>query len=194
MHVDVMPAIEQLCALVTNVPDAALGNETPCGYPVGALFDHLATFAVVFTAAANKEADGRTGPPPAPDAAHLASDWRATIPRDLVALGVAWSTPEAWSGTTKVRGMDMPGEAVGIIALDEVVLHAWDLARATDQSYDPDARVLDPLMGFLTHMAEGGTGIARDGIFGPVVAVADDAPQFDRVLGLSGRDPTWTPR
>jgi len=43
-------------------------------------------------------------------------------------------------------------------------------------------------------MAEGGTGIARDGIFGPVVAVADDAPQFDRVLGLSGRDPTWTPR
>ena len=88
----------------------------------------------------------------------------------------------------------MPGEAVGIVALDEVVLHAWDLARATDQSYDPDARVLDPLMGFLTHMAEGGTGIARDGIFGPVVAVADDAPQFDRVLGLSGRDPTWTPR
>jgi len=103
MHVDVMPAIEQLCALVTNVPDAALGNETPCGYPVGALLDHLATFAVVFTAAANKEADGRTGPPPAPDAAHLASDWRATIPRDLVALGVAWSTPEAWSGTTKLE-------------------------------------------------------------------------------------------
>jgi hypothetical protein len=33
----------------------------------------------------------------------------------------------------------------------------------------------------------------RDGLFGPVVEVPDDAPLLDRVIGLTGRDPAWSP-
>jgi len=194
MRVDLKPATDQLCALVANVPDDALGGPTPCDFSVGALLDHLGTFAVVFTDAANKVANRPTGRPPAPDAAHLAAEWRASIPRDLARLATAWSMTEAWAGTTKIRGMDMPGEAVGVIALDEIVLHGWDLARATNQPYDADPEVLDVLMGFLSHMDEPGMAVARDGIFGPVVKIADDASLLDRVLGLAGRDPNWTPR
>jgi len=193
MPIDLTPATQELGALVANVPDAALGDMTPCGFSVGTLLDHLATFATVFTEAANKDTAARTGPPPAPDAAHLASDWRTAIPRDLDGLATAWRNPEAWQGTTKVRGLDMPGEAVGTIALDEVVVHSWDLARATDQSYDPDPQWLDALAPFLNHMADPGMAVAREGLFGPVVAVPDDAPQLDRVLGLTGRDRSWTP-
>ena len=34
---------------------------------------------------------------------------------------------------------------------------------------------------------------AREGIFGPAIPVPDDAPILDRVVGLTGRDPAWSP-
>ncbi|WP_226282728.1 DinB family protein [Janibacter indicus] len=32
----------------------------------------------------------------------------------------------------------MPGDVAGAVALDELVLHAWDLAKGTAQGFDPD--------------------------------------------------------
>ena len=76
------------------------------------------------------------------------------------------------------------------MALIEVVLHGWDLARATGQHHEPDPADVATILGFLevSASAEG-----TPGLFGPVVPVPDDAPAFDRALGLSGRDPGWRP-
>ena len=87
----------------------------------------------------------------------------------------------------------MPAEAAGVVALDEVVLHSWDLAVATGQRYEPPPSLVDRLMPFLEHVAEPGMTAARDGLFGPVVPVDEDASPFDRVLGLAGRRPGWRP-
>ena len=95
---------------------------------------------------------------------------------------------------TKAGGMEMPGDVIGVIALDEVVLHGWDLAVATGQPYDVPTDLLEPLVPFLSHVAEPEMEPMRAGLFGPVVAVPDDAPLFDRLLGLAGRDPNWAPR
>jgi uncharacterized protein (TIGR03086 family) len=193
MALNLEPATEQLSEIVRHVPDGMLGATTPSDVPVAELLDHIHVFATAFTAAAKKDLDGPVGAPPPPDAANLGPDWRESIPRALDGLANAWGDPDAWEGMTRIGGMDMPGEAAGIIALDEVVLHGWDLARATNQPYEADEDLLEPLLGFVTHMSEPGMVDARDGLFGPVVTVPDDAPLLDRVVGLAGRDPGWSP-
>jgi uncharacterized protein (TIGR03086 family) len=194
MTVNLEPATKQLGALVRGVPEGALDGQTPIAMPVGTLLDHIATLARAFTAAAEKDVSSAlTGPPPPPDAANLAPDWRTSIPQSLDALAAAWNDPSAWKGTTKIAGMEMPGEAVGVVALDEVLVHGWDLARATAQRFEADDDLLDALTGFLTHMAEPEMEAAREGLFGPVVAIPPGAPRLDQVLGLTGRDPRWSP-
>ena len=64
------------------------------------------------------------------DASRLVDDWRSRIPRDLAALAAAWRDPEAWTGMTRAGGIDLPGEIAGVVALDELVVHGWDVARA----------------------------------------------------------------
>ena len=119
-------------------------------------------------------------------------DWRTRIPAALTSLAQAWREPAAWTGTTRVGGVDLPGDSAGIFALDEVLVHGWDLAVATGQPYDADDSSLYPLQGMLTALAGPDQRAARDRIFGPVIDVQADAPLLDRVIGLTGRDPAWT--
>jgi uncharacterized protein (TIGR03086 family) len=193
MTVNIEPATKQLGALVRAVPDDALGAPTPTDMRVGALIDHIRTLSLAFAAAARKDVSSElTDPPPPVDVKNLPSDWRESIPRSLDALAAAWNDPASWEGMTKIAGMEMPGEAVGVVALDEVLIHGWDLARSTGQPFETDDHLLDALMGFLTHMAEPGMEPARKGLFGPVVPVPPDAPRLHQVLGLTGRDPKWS--
>lgn len=34
---------------------------------------------------------------------------------------------------TRAGGLDLPGRLAGVIALDEVIVHAWDIAAASRQ-------------------------------------------------------------
>src|SRR6266581_4808384 len=88
---------------------------------------------------------------------------------------------------------DLPGEVAGLVALDEVVVHGWDVARATGQPYECDASSLEAVHAFVSQFSEPGQEAARSGLFGPVVEVPDEAPLLDRVIGLTGRDPAWSP-
>src|SRR5688572_23481646 len=134
--VDLEPAARRMARLVEAVPDERLADPTPCEeYSVGDLLDHIGGFALAFRAAAVKQPlDGA----PAGDAANLGADWRRRIPADLLALAEAWRDPSAWEGMTAAGGVDLPGEVAGGVALDELLLHGWDLAKATGQPADYD--------------------------------------------------------
>jgi uncharacterized protein (TIGR03086 family) len=192
--VDLEPAAERMAVLIGNVPDERLGGPTPCPeYTVGDLLDHVGSLTLAFTAAATKSTTGVGSQPASGDASRLGEDWRTRIPRDLAALAQAWRDPAAWSGMTRAGPFDLPGEVAGIVALDELVIHGWDVARATGQVYDCDPPSLEAAHGFVVQMAGPGQEATREGRFGPAVAVPDEAPLLDRVIGLSGRHPDWSP-
>ena len=99
----------------------------------------------------------------------------------------AWSTPQAWQGTTDMAGSgEMPAPTIGGMVLGEVVVHGWDLAHATGQHPTWDDDVLAYLHREVEASAEMGRGM---GIYGPEVAVPADAPLLHRILGLTGRVP-----
>jgi uncharacterized protein (TIGR03086 family) len=183
------PAAHALSVLVRGIPDELLVRPTPCpAYRLGDLIDHVGGLALAFAAAATKDDLGGSAAPSG-DVSRLGDDWRSRIPADLAALARAWRDPAAWTGMTKVGGVELPGEVAGIVALDELVVHGWDVARASAQPFDCDDHLLSAVHDF---QMQSSADRPAQGPFGPVVAVPDHAPFLDRVIGLSGRDAGWT--
>ena len=194
MSIDLTPAARRLADLVAGVPDELLDAPTPCpDYRLGDLIDHVAGLTLAFTAAARKDTGEASGQGPRGDAANLGSDWRQRIPRGLETLADAWADAAAWTGMTRIAGLQMPGQVAGLFALDELVVHGWDVARASRQPYDCDPASLGSVHELVAQFCGPGTEQQRRGLFGPEVAVPDDAPLLDRVIGMTGRQPGWAP-
>jgi uncharacterized protein (TIGR03086 family) len=187
---DIEPATTTVARIVEAIRDDQLDGSTPCTKStVGALLDHLDGLSQAFTAAARKTP---LPGPPSVDANHLAVDWRTSIPARLAELAKAWQDPDAWQGRTAAGGIDLPGEIAGVIALDEVVVHGWDIAVATGQDYDVEPALLAATHGFVQASVEENPD-GTPGLFGPPVPVAADASPLDKLIGLTGRDPSWRP-
>lgn len=188
---DLGPQTRIVARLAVAVRDDRLADGTPCpAYPVRTLLGHLTGLAVAFRDAARKDLGSTTDTPPTDAEPRLGPDWRTELPRVLGELAEAWRDPAAWTGMTRAGGVDLPGAVAGAVAADELVIHGWDLARATGQQYLPDPAALRATYAFQSAAVD---EPGRGEIFGPVVPVPQDAPLLDRTVGLSGRDPGWTP-
>lgn len=188
---DLGPQAALVARLVAGVRDGQLTDATPCPkYTVGDLLAHLTGLAIAFRDAGRKDLGVTTDTSPDAGLPVLEPDWRTRLPAVLGELAEAWRDPAAWTGMTRAGGVDLPGAVAGLVAVDELVIHGWDLARATGQDYAPDPTALQACHAFL---AESVGDPGRGDIFGPVVDVPEDAPLLDRAVGLSGRDPGWRP-
>jgi uncharacterized protein (TIGR03086 family) len=184
------PAAE-LARLAAAVTDGQLELPTPCDIPVRTLLSHVLGLSVAFTDGAAKVLGPTTTTAPNPAETPLPANWREELPVRLDALVQAWRDPAAWTGETTVGGVTMPAPMIGVVANDELVLHGWDLARATGQDFQVDPDNLDAAWQMVSGTPD--DPAARQGLFGPVVPVPADAPLLDRLLGGAGRNPRWTP-
>ncbi len=188
---DLAPAAAQLARLTDGVDEDQLAAATPCeDWTVSVLLGHLLGLTAAFTAAAGKEPAPAGGPLLDGE---LPADWKPQLHEHLDALVTAWRAPEAWQGQTEAGGVTMPAEIMGVVVLDELVLHGWDLARATGQPFRVDPASVRACLGFAASMSEPGQETGREGLYGPVVPVPVEASEFDRLLGFAGRDPQWAP-
>ncbi len=190
---DLEPATRVLTKVVNGVGEDQLSAPTPCSdSSLGALLDHVDGLAQAFTAGARKVVPEGGSQAPSADAAHLNPEWRTVIPSRLAVLVQAWSDDDAWTGVAEVGGAVAPGDTTGMFALNEVIVHGWDIAVSSGQPFHVDPELLAATHEFvrsLVAQAPEGT----PGLFAAPIPVPDRAPLLDRLLGLTGRDPGWTP-
>ncbi len=193
MH-DLGTAANEVTRLVNSVRDDQLGDPTPCpDYTLGDLLQHVRFLAEAFTLAGRKEQPpGGSKPPPLGDAALLPADWRGETTEWLSRLVDAWSGDAAWDGSTWIAGFEAPASAVGITAANELVVHGWDVARASGQRIVVDDAALAPSREFVAMMSGPGSEEARGDAFGPAVTPPAEASALDEVIAGNGRDPAWT--
>lgn len=87
-----------------------------------------------------------------------------------------------------IVGRRLFDDAIMEFVLPDVLIHTWDLARATglDERLDPD-EVHRQIVGIESMPSEVDEAMRSSGHFGPRVAVADDADEQTRLLAYMGR-------
>ncbi|MEV5201475.1 TIGR03086 family metal-binding protein [Streptomyces sp. NPDC053720] len=189
--IDLEPAARQIASLLDGIDEQQLDGPTPCpDYSVRELLAHLVGLATAFRDAARKDFGPATDTAPDASVPVLGDDWREALPPLLDELVSAWRDPAALRGMTRAGSVDLPGEVALLVALDELVIHGWDLARSTGQTYEGDEASLRASLAMLT---PGDDNPRPESIFGPPVPVPADAPLVDRAVAMSGRRPDWEP-
>ena len=186
---DFEPSATRLRSLLPVAADSDLAGPTTCErYSLGQLLAHIEGLTAAFRASAEKDFGPLTDTDPSSELPVLKPGWRDRIDVQLSAMVDAWQEPSAWDGMTRAGGADLPAQVMGIVALNEITLHGWDLARALGRGYVCDDATAEACLQFVSQAA-GQDG----GPFGPPRPVSDTAPVFQRVLALSGRDTSWRP-
>ncbi len=185
---DLGPATADLADLVRSVTDEQLALPTPCvDYSVGDLVDHVGGLAVAFTGAARKEHVPGSEQGGSGDAARLEPGWRDRIATSLAELAAAWRDPVAYDGMTVAGPVELPGEVAGAVALNEVVVHGWDLATALGRPFGPREQDVAACLSFARPFSTPATAAERGDAFGEVLPVPAGASPLVELLALLGR-------
>jgi uncharacterized protein (TIGR03086 family) len=145
--IELVAATRRRAELIANIGDDQRAPPTPCpNYTLGDLLDHQNGLSQAFTDAATKKLPEGGTQAQSGKAAHLERDWRTRIPQRSAALAEAWRDPAAWEGMTQAGAVDMPGEIAGLVALNEVIVHGWDITRASGQPYDAEPDQVEACM------------------------------------------------
>ena len=88
--------------------------------------------------------------------------------------------------------MDAPAEMVGATAADELVVHGWDVARATGRPTTPSRNSGRRTRASPRRFAHAEAPAGPDVAFGPARLLPDGDPPLDRLVAMAGRDPAWS--
>lgn len=116
----------------------------------------------------------------------LAPTGGTASPQHARALGKAWDDPAAWHDSGNMLGSDLSNEMWGKITLTELVVHGWDICKATGQPFDLPQITLRACLDHVTTFVP---NAPVPGLWGPPVGVAPDATLIERIVAITGRHP-----
>jgi uncharacterized protein (TIGR03086 family) len=179
-------ALDQTGAVIARIRPEQAALPTPCrSWDVRALVNHVVDEVGQFARVTGG------GPRDHRGTDLVGDDWGGAYRAAAEALLTAWRQPGARDRPHRLSIGEFPASWAIDQHITELVIHAWDIAKATGQPTD-----LDPELGQVA-LAWGTENLkpefrgdeAAGYHIGPQVRVPDDAPLYDRLAALGGRDP-----
>jgi uncharacterized protein (TIGR03086 family) len=163
---------------LARVKPDGLDAATPCeGWRLRDLLDHMLSSLGRLAAAA----EGEVGPA---EVDRLGDDCGRTAFAAIRDRALAvWCTPGVMERTCVLPLGTVPGATVAQVNLAEVVVHGWDVGRATGEHVDIPDELAGPILAFSKQAAAPRRGIA----FGPDLEVGTTLGE--RTVAFLGRRP-----
>ena len=164
-----------LAGVVGGLRPDQLDNPTACDdFTVRGVLEHMIGGATAFPAAFRGEE------PADPDTV----DVLAAFGPALGGLAAAVAAPGAFDRSIATPGGDLPGEDFARFVVLDGVVHGWDLATATGQTYEPSAA----LIAAVSEFAQAAVPPMRDGeSFREATEPPADASPIERLVAFTGR-------
>jgi uncharacterized protein (TIGR03086 family) len=116
----------------------------------------------------------------------LVGDDPAAAYGEAVEKLLAAADDAAWSRPHRTPLGEMPGAALGGFTTLDILVHGWDLAKATGQDHTLDPDLAVDVLGFARQAI---TEQMRGARIGPEIAVDGAATPTDRLVAFLGRQP-----
>lgn len=177
-------ATELTGRLVAGVQAEQWSSPTPCAdWTVRDLVQHVVFGQLAFARLLRGEPLEAVAPSASAD--HLGDDPSGAYRRSCEALLAAAAEPGVLERPVRVPIGTVPGMVAVHLRVVEALVHGWDLARATGQSFDVPAELAEAELAFSRERLG---SIPPDRTpFGRPQPVADDAAPLDRLAALLGR-------
>jgi uncharacterized protein (TIGR03086 family) len=170
-------------ALVAGLRPSDFDIPTPCaGWDVRGLLNHTLGEAQMMTEVNQGLTGGNDRGDLVRDGSGFAEAWEHAAGENVASWRAA-----GLEGTRTYFYGTFPAGASAAINVGEILVHSWDLARATGQDFALDPEAAAVVYGLYSAFPLDGMRAA--GQLGQEVPTPADAPIADRLLGLLGRRP-----
>jgi uncharacterized protein (TIGR03086 family) len=170
--------------LVHATSAAQLNNATPCQeWEVRDLLNHIVGGGYMFAACLR----GESIDPSAAPADLLGDDHAAAFDAAIGAFSSALAETADLSAPVTLPFGTMPADVALRVAAADLLVHSWDLARATDQCFDPSVGFVASAEPFFHQFLQ--PELRDAGLFAGAIEAPADASPIERLVAFAGRRP-----
>jgi uncharacterized protein (TIGR03086 family) len=175
-------AVQLLAPLVDGTGADQLDSQTPCSeWKVRDLLNHVIGGGHMFAAGLRGETfEGGATPPD-----FVGNDHRAAFQTSMDGFSAALANTNDLDKMVSLPFGTLPAVAALQLAAGDLLVHAWDLAQATGQAFNPPTDFVEASYAFFNVAVT--DDLRSAGMFGPAVPAATDASALTKLLAHAGR-------